>query len=372
MSMTTSRTTSAPTTICGRRKRLPLWIAALLFSLALVACGNDGVGDTERSETSGDEAGATGESGEDIPETVRIGVGGGFSFTYLPTYVAIGEGFLKEELDTVGSSLEIENFVGSVEATNALVNDDVQYISSVTSTMLNAIASGAQIRQLAQFYSTDIVVLLAREGVPFEPDQLVGTRWGITSFGANNHVSALKVAEFLGLAESDIELIAVGPPSAYEAAIESEQIDLVFAGEPAAENLLISGRANLVIDLFDPENVEEVYGGPYATSGLQGSAAFVDGHPTLNTAMVRAHVRALEFIQENLDDPERITQALPEEMQSENIVAIVERITAGLSEDGMVHSESIERVIDAGRAAGLMEDPDFQFDLDAIIDNSYR
>lgn len=307
--------------------------------------------------------------GGDAPETVKIAVGGAFSFTYLPTYVAQSQGFFADELKPLGTEVKLVNYNGSVDANKALLNDDAQYAASVASTMLNAMAEGGDLRAVTQFYDSDIVVMLARKGLPTEPAQLAGKRWGITSFGANNHVTALSVAKHAGLSEKDIELIAVGPPASYEPAIQSNKIDVVFAGEPGAENLIESGQASMVMDLFDRQTVKDIYGGPYATSSLQSTGAYIDGHSELTRAIVAAHVKALTWLQEHVDDPETIAKALPEEMQTDNITAVIKRITAGLSKDGRVLTESFENTIKATKAAGLMEE-DVEFDLDKIIDNS--
>lgn len=312
--------------------------------------------------------GGSGSAGE-VPDTVRIAVGGAFSFTYLPTYVAERQGFFAEELKPLGTKATLVNFNGSVDATKALLSNDVQYAASVASTMLNAMADGGDIRALTQFYDSDIVVMLARKGLPPDPKQLAGRRWGITSFGANNHVTALSVATHAGLSESDIELIAVGPPASYEPAIQGNKIDVVFAGEPGAENLIESGQATLVMDLFDRRTVTDVYGGPYATSSLQATGRYIEQQRELTNAVVAAHVKALKWLQEHIDDPESIANALPEEMRTDNITAVIERITAGLSKDGTVLRESFENTIKATKAAGLMEEG-AEFDLDTIIDNS--
>lgn len=312
--------------------------------------------------------GGSGGAGE-VPDTVKIAVGGAFSFTYLPTYVAESQGFLAAELEPLGTEASLVNYNGSVDANKALLNNDAQYAASVASTMLNAMADGGDLRAVTQFYDSDIVVMLAREGLSTDPTELAGKRWGITSFGANNHVSALSVAAHVGLSENDIELIAVGPPASYEPAIQTNKIDVVFAGEPGAENLIESGQASLVMDLFDRQTVDDVYGGSYATSSLQATGAYLDEHRELTEAIVAAHVEALEWLQEHIDDPDAIAKALPAEMQSDNITAVIERITGGLSKDGTVLKESFENTIRATKAAGLMEDG-AEFDLDTIIDNT--
>ena len=338
----------------GRWRSRAVAVMAIVAALMIPsACGGDSDG--------------TGDS----PSTVNIGVGGAFSFTYLPLYIAQSQGFLDEALEPLGAKAEVTAFNDSVSATKALLNGNVDYVASVVSTMLNAISTGSDLKSIAQYYDTDIVVMIARKGLPTDVASLADMSWGITAFGANNEVSARAVAAAFGLSADDLELTAVGPPSSYQPAIKSGKVDVVLAGEPGASNLIVAGDGVEVLNLFDPAVVERVYGGTYATSSLQSTSDYIADHGELTKALVSAQIEALQWIQEHISDPAAIAAALPEEMRTDTIDAVIKRILPGLSKDGMVQVDALENTVEATKAAGMFDDS-VDFDFAEIADNSNR
>jgi NitT/TauT family transport system substrate-binding protein len=350
----------------GRRSRNGRLTSRFAVAIAaaglLAACGTGGSG-------GGSAAGSGG--AEQDPGTVSIAIGGADSFANLPSYIAQSQQFLTNALKPLHVTPEFVNFSDSTSALKSLLAGQSQYMAGQTSTMLNAVASGQQIQALAQFYDTDIDLMIARKGLPTTVNQLAGKTWGITAFGTTNEVSALSVAAKFGVAKSQVKLVAVGPPAAYEPAITSKKVDVIFAGEPGAENLIASGEGSLILNLFDPAAVQQVYGGPYASSLLMGTTAYASAHPALTKAIVSAHVKALQWLQQHLNDPGAIAAALPTAMQTKNINAVLQRITPGLSKDGMVLPESFTNTIKASEATGFIEGKP-NFDLKQIVNNSER
>jgi ABC-type nitrate/sulfonate/bicarbonate transport system substrate-binding protein len=214
-------------------------------------------------------------------------------------------------------------------------------------------------------------VMIARKGLPTDVESLADNSWGITAFGANNEVTARAVAAAYGLDPDELNLTAVGPPSSYQPAIKSGKVDVVLAGEPGAENLIASGDGVEVLSLFDPAVVDQVYGGTYATSSLQSTSDFIADNGDLTKALVAAQIQALQWIQDNKADPAAIAAALPEEMRTDTIEAVIKRILPGLSKDGMVQVDALENTVTATKAAGLLDDS-VEFDFDDIADNSNR
>jgi ABC-type nitrate/sulfonate/bicarbonate transport system substrate-binding protein len=346
----------------GRLTRL--CAAALAAAAVRSACGSGGSG-----SAGGPSAGSGGT--EQDPAKVSIAIGGANSFANLPSYIAQSQHYLTDALKPLHVTPEFVNFSDSTSALKSLLAGQTQYMAGQTSTMLNAVAGGQQVQAMAQFFDTDIDLMIARKGLPGTVKQLAGRTWGITAFGTTNEVSALTVAAKYGVPKNQVKLVAVGPPAAYEPAITSKKVDVIFAGEPGAENLIASGEGTLVLNLFDPAAVQQVYGGPYASSLLMGTTAFAKDHPALSKAVVGAHVKALQWLQQHLNDPKTIAAALPAAMQTENITAVLKRITPGLSKDGMVLPESFTNTIKASEASGFIEGHP-NFDLSTIVNNDER
>jgi NitT/TauT family transport system substrate-binding protein len=338
-----------------------LCAVAIAATTALTACGTGTGG--------GSSAGSGG--AEQDPSTVNIAIGGANSFANLPSYIAQSQGFLTDALKPLHVTPDFVDFSDSTSALKSLLAGQTQYMAGQTSTMLNAVASGQAIQAVAQFYDTDIDLMIARKGLPTTVPELAGKTWGITAFGTTNEVSALSVAAKYGLTKDQVKLLAVGPPAAYEPAITSKKVDVIFAGEPGAENLIASGEGTLILNLFDPAAVQQIYGGPYASSLLMGTTAYAKDHPALTKAVVSAHVKALQWLQQHLTDPAAIAAALPKAMQTKNITAVLRRITPGLSKDGMVLPESFTNTIKASESTGFIEGNP-KFDLNSIVNNDER
>jgi NitT/TauT family transport system substrate-binding protein len=358
--------TMAKRTRRARSRPAYLGMAALATAalLALSACGSGG------GSTAGGSGGGASGAKESDPSTVAIGVGGSYSFTYLPTYIAQSKGFLADALKPLGVKVSLDNFSTSVDATKAMLSGQTQYSASVASTMLSSDANGQSgIQAVAQFLNTDIVVMVARKGLPTDPKALVGKKWGIASFGANNQVTANAVLASVGENAKSVTLVAVGPPSAYGPAMQSNKIDVALTGEPAAESMLSSGQAQVVLNLFDPAVNKKIYGGPYATSQLQAPQTFIDSHPQLTRAIVTAHVKALQWIEQNKDNPSVIAAALPKQMQTADVTAVLQRVIPGLSKTGVVDATALNNTIKAAKAAGTM-DQSATFDVSKLINNT--
>lgn len=381
-------------TSVGRTLKVGRTAALAMAMLLLVACGGSeetgaeqpsaepeatapGATEASQEDTSAASPDSPAETAaavdEDVPDPVVIGIGGSGSLAFTATYVAQGQGYLEAELAALGTTAEVVGLEGSVGGIQAVLAGDVHYTASVTSSMLNAIAEGAELTQVAQFLTTDLVFLTATPGKPTDvsnPAVLVeGQRWGIPDFGASAHVTALKALDTWGYDAEAVEFVTTGHVQSAIAAVEQDLADYYWIGS-AGIPLIEDGTLDLVLDLYDPETVESIYGGPYATSGLFSTPSFLEAHPETTAAVVRAHVRALEFITENADDPQGIAEGFPDDVVTDSTAPTLVYVAGGHSATGEVLEDAVQRVIDSAIDGGLLE-PDQTFDLEAIVDNSY-
>lgn len=337
-------------------RRLAAAVCAVGLAVATSACGS-----------------ADGEGGA-APPTVTIGIGGAGVIAYAATYVAQQEGFLAEELEKVGSEPEFVDLEGSVQAVQALATEEVDFVTSVSSAGLAAVAEGAEVIEVSQFLNTDMVFLTANPGLPTsdsDPAQLVeGRKWGIPGFGSTAHLTALSALVKWGYQPSDVEFVPIGHVASSAAAVEQNLADYYWLGT-VAESLVADGTVDLVLDFFDPSVTEKYYGGGYATAGLFALPSYLEEYPEAATAVVRAHTRAMEAIQENKDDPAAVMEMLPEELRSDSTLALLERVLPGYSADGTVDSAAIERVVEASKAGELMS-ADADIDVATFANNDFR
>jgi NitT/TauT family transport system substrate-binding protein len=343
-----------------RRGRL----AGTAVALALLVAGCGG---------NSDVAGSTSGTEEEVPATVRLGIGGSGTLAYAASYVAEGKGYLDEELKQLGSKVEVIGLSGSVDGIKALATGDVQYTTSVTSNGLNSNAEGAPVQQVVQFLNTDLTLLAATPGLSTDFNDhkalVEGKRWGIPSIGSSAQVTALRLLKKWGYSEKDVEFVVTGNVAASVAAVTKKIADYYWIGS-AAQPLIEDGTLDLVLNLYEPEAVTAVYGGPYASAGLFVKPEYAAEHPKLTEAVVRAHVRALQFIQENKSNPEAINASFPKDMQSPKNIGVLKATLAGFSPDGRVLQDAVERVVESGKGGGLFKE-DQEFDLKAFVNNSF-
>lgn len=311
-------------------------------------------------------------SDEEFPDSIAFGIGGAGSFAYLVHYVALGQGFLQEELDELGveaTSVDLQGSVGSVQAVQA---GDAQYATSMTSTLVSAIAEGSQQNLFFSFMDVAPLMVLARPEVMTEdPRDLVGLKWGIPSFGTPSHVVALKLLDSWGKSVDDVTFVAVGNVQAAVASIEAEEADVYFIGLPVAQQFIADGSLDLVLNLYDPAAVQETFGGPYLEPGLIAQSGYLDEHPILTASVVRAHERAIEFIHENAEDnPGAIVASLPEAMQIPTVLDILSLVLPGVSADGAIDPEAVDGVIAAMLEGGVLEPGTEVSSEDVIFSNS--
>lgn len=307
-----------------------------------------------------------------VPASVKVGTVVG-SYACLATYVAFHRGFLAEELKKIGTKPELVELQGSPASMNAVLGRDVASTCTTTPTALQAVASGAAVTQLLTFVNTDPGLVIVRKGISADRRTFGDKTWGISQFGSSLHASMLNVAKFMGYDGAKLKIVAMGAPNSYAAAFKRGDVDIAVMGIPTAEDLLIAGEVELVMDLWDPKVVTEMYGGLISTTGLFANPATVKEMPGVTRAVVRAHVRALEFIQANAKTPEAILKILPGNLQTKNIVPVIRRITPAHAHDGTVEVSSVQRVLDGLVKTGLIKANEVsRIDPKAFADNSWR
>lgn len=337
------------------------FVAVPLVALVLAGCA----GDANPSEGTDGEVAA--------PGSISIGFGGAGATCYSAAYIAQGKGYFDEAMEPFGTSIEYIDLAGSVGAVQALATDGVDITTSTTSAALAANAQGATIVQLSQFLRNDVDYLLAPAGTNASvsnPAEIVrGKKWGVPSIGSAGHLSALVALDAWGFDESEVTFVPLGSTAESMAAIERGAADFYWVGAGAGiEALVQDGTLEIVLDLFDPAKVEEIYGGGLASCGMFTQAKFVEQYPEVATAIVEALDKALAFMDENRDNTHEILVGLPEQYQSESNELALPRMIPGSNTDSTVHLDDVRNTIKAMLAGELIDDAGAEsLDLEAFV-----
>lgn len=349
-------------------------VFALFFAILLSACGGGAAPAAPAAQaTAGGAAAASPAPAEQYPPTVKFGIGGSGSFAFMVAYVALNQGYMAEELGKLNVKVESVDLPGSVDGIRAVDTGTVDYAATVASTMVLAVAQGANLQQIFTYLDSDLVLMTSRPGIDASDhkDLVVGRTWGIPSVGSSSQVTALKLLKSWGYAEKDVNWVIMGNVQAAAAAVQAKRADVYWLGVAPGESFLADKTLNLTLDFYDLSVVKNLYGGPYVTAGIIGNPKFMASHPKLTKAIIQANLRALQFIHANVNNPDVMKKALPESMRLPYLAPVLKRITAGHSKDGMVSVDALQTVIGVAKDGGLIK-PDAPVDAKALVSNAYR
>lgn len=313
-------------------------VAVLLALLPLVACGE---GDPSRPQ-------------------VRLGYFA--NVTHAPALVGIAEGFFEDELGE--TDLDLATFNAGPDVITALFSGalDMAFIGPNPAINGFAQSGGAAIRIVAGSTSGG-AALVVRPGIT-EPSDLVGTRIATPQLGNTQDVALRAWLLEQGLT-ADLEGggdVAVVPQANAQTleTFRSGTIDGAWVPEPWATRLVLEGGGVVMIDERDLWP-----GGQFVTTHLIVRTQFLEEHPELVGAVLRALVRSIDFIaadpaQAMADVNAAIEQVTGSRLGEATIAAAWQNLTFTVDPIAPSLYRSAEHAI----AVGLLE----PIDLDGIYD----
>jgi NitT/TauT family transport system substrate-binding protein len=163
---------------------------------------------------------------------------------YLPLYVAIHRGFMRDE----GLELEIPNLRPNI-AHSALLGGDIDY-HGLAESGLRLAAMGSPMKSLFYSLRSPLYFLTAKPQI-HSVQELKGKIIGISSFGGATEVSIRLGLRHYGLdAGRDVTMILIGTENVRVVALASGSIDATVA-VPPSHVLLKQKGFNLLLSLAD-------------------------------------------------------------------------------------------------------------------------
>lgn len=248
------------------------------------------------------------------------------SIGYLPMYVAIHRGFLRDE----GIELEIPNLRPNI-AHSALLGGDVDY-HGLAESGLRLAAKGSAMKSLFFSLRSPLYFLMAKPQLKSVQD-LKGKIIGISSFGGATEVSTRIGLRHYGLdPEREVTMILIGTENVRVAALTSGSIDATVAVPPS--HLLLKQKGfNLLLSLAD---VAELPANGFTTTDrtLREKRDQVK-------RLLRALARGLAFAKERQKETVEI---MAREWQIEPTVAeeVYGPVSRALSKDGIASEAGLK------------------------------
>lgn len=306
-------------------KRKWLLSAALFSSLALAACSEEAVEPNSAEE-------------------IRIGYFP--NMTHITTIVALEKGFFAEQLGE-GVEIKTSTFPDGGSFMEAMSTSNVDYGTVGPTPALNTYLKNPQHEIIAGAINGGAVLVTRADSGIESVEDLKGKKIAIPTFGSTQDIGLRKTLEKAGLTADDVQLIKQAPADTASLFLQGE-IDAAATQEPWGVNIETNAGANLL------EGADEfAWGNDSTNTVVVATTKFSDNNPELTEAALRAHVQAVEFIEENRDEAIDLFLAHIEEitgkaLAEEEVVKAFDRVTPTSEVKEDVLQEMAQISLDAG------------------------
>ncbi|OCF86506.1 ABC transporter substrate-binding protein [Nocardia brasiliensis] len=281
-------------------------------------------------------------------QRIVVGVGGRTLPVYLPLVLAQRLGYFGEE----GVWVDIQGLQGGSKALQALEGGSVDVVAGYYD---HTIQMQAKRRALTSFVTmlNRPELVLAVSPAASKPIKsiadLAGANVGVSAPGSSTDFFLKYVLSKHGLAADAVRVQAIGTAATAVAAMAHGRVDAAVLVDPAFSLLQRRAGADKVEVLLDArsrEGVEQTFGvSKYPASVLYSSSRWLDGNRTTATALAKAIVRTLQWIQGH--SAEEIAARMPAEFAQDDRPTYVETIAKmkdGFSTDGFLAADGAEAV----------------------------
>ena len=293
-----------------RSRRLLALAAAAPLVLGLAACGDDAAAN---SESGGSESGGSGAA-----EELRLGYFA--NVTHAAALIGVEQGLFEKELGDTKLSTQVFNAGPDVVEAVFAGALDASYIGPSPAINAYGESEGEAVRIIAGAASGG-AQLVVREGID-SPEDLKGTTLASPQLGNTQDVALRTWLTDEGL-ENSIEgggdvTIAPTPNADTLQLFQDGELDGAWLPEPWASRLVLEAGAKVLVDERDlwPE-------GEFVTTHLIVRTEFLEEYPEAVDALLRGHVAAVQFAQDDADAAKDSVNAGLEASGSEAVPAEV-------------------------------------------------
>jgi sulfonate transport system substrate-binding protein len=204
---------------------------------------------------------------------------------YAPVIVAVEEGYYKDE------GLDIEPLVvtGGIESAEALISGqaDLAVMGDAPTCIVMSRAKDARL-VACQALGERMHRLVVRDdsGIA-EPTDLEGKRIAV-QLGSSTHGGLMEYLDANGVDASKVELVSLSPRD-FPEAVQAKQVDGIAGSEPWPGNVMAACPETHELANF--EGLGNLYPLP-----ITGRGAFLDEHPEVAGAIIRATKKAVDLI----------------------------------------------------------------------------
>jgi NitT/TauT family transport system substrate-binding protein len=205
-------------------------------------------------------------------ETIVMSVPGPGSLVYLPVQLAKAIGADQAE----GFELKLRFFSGGPLALKDLNDNNSDFSVVGLPAVASARADQMHLLAIGQLSQSAMVTLLIRkelQGKIHNVAQLKGKRIGVNTSTRTARSTSQMLTEYVitraGLKLSEVQIIPAGQNrESQRSALLSNTVDAVMGDEPFATEMLKSGEAAILVNLYNPEESKKLLGGTFIHASL--------------------------------------------------------------------------------------------------------
>ncbi|HEX2519692.1 MAG TPA: ABC transporter substrate-binding protein, partial [Castellaniella sp.] len=226
-------------------------------------------------------------------DSITLMVGGISKIVYLPAKLTENLGYFKDE----GLDVKLLSEPAGVNAENEMLAGAVQGVVGFYDHSIDLQSKGKNVESVVQFAQVpgevEIVSTKAAETIK-SPADFKGKTLGVTGLGSSTDFLTQYMAFKAGLKHGDYTILPVGGGNTFIASIQNNRIDAGMTTDPAATQLVASGKGKVLVDMRHPEPTAKVLGGLYPAASLYMPNAWIESHHEEVQKLVNAFVKTMK------------------------------------------------------------------------------
>lgn len=244
----------------------------------------------------------TAQGGAGAPqETQKITIGGVFCTCHAGAYVAWQKGFFEKH----GIEVEYVFTEGGSDSFSGLAGKQFDFAALTTELVVRGQAEGIDVKAVANLYP-EFWALTVRNDLAGEitkVEDLEGRRVGVSKVGSGSWAFLVALAAKHGIDQKDIEILPLGKGSDIVAGLKAKQVDAAVTWEPGTSAAVLGEIGTPILDLQEPDQVEEVLGSDVSMSQvLAARSDLIEENPELVQDVVDALTEAYAWMKEHSAD----------------------------------------------------------------------
>ncbi|KAA9011286.1 ABC transporter substrate-binding protein [Niallia endozanthoxylica] len=309
-------------------------VPLLILALILSACGK-----TEKTQS---DAKATSGTSKDGKTSLSMAFPS-YNASYLPAFVAEKHKlFEKHNLNVSFTKVQ-----GGVIALRGLQTNEFQIISSLPESVINGIASGANIKMIGTFDDQSMYSIYATSDIK-KPEDLKGQVVATNRTGNGTDIQLRWWLQNNGLEpDKDVRIVEAGENSTRLQALVTGQAKLTILSQPTDLKAEAAGMHQLSLMRDDLKT--------YNHNMLIANGEFLKNNPEAAKGFMAAIAEATEYAKKPENKDEMIQIIMEKlEMNQEDAQKSFEFVLPALADKGKINIEGLKWAIDTTKEAGML------------------